>query len=257
MLEERTLNLINADIDRELEPAEQQELDSILESSSEARAMRAELLKLSNLLDNVPEQAPPEGLSNQILNQLAPSQPAFSFSLPRFFGSFQPLTAGLAFAAGLLFTVGFYEMTVESVASNNAASMVGTMVVGQDSGLNLLENNLHFSGEDFSGSVSLSENNGLYIMNFDLESTDRQEIKVGFESTGLSFGGIAEAPGTSDNIMDTVVVSGGTLRVVSQGRQQFAVFLRGSSPEQAVSAEMITIDFSNDSNLLDEGGSGS
>jgi hypothetical protein len=255
MLEERTLNLINADIDRELIPAEQQELDNILETSAEARAMRAEMLKLSNLLDSVPEQDPPAGLSSRILNQVAPSRQGFGFSLSNFFQSFQPVTAGLAFAAGLLITVGFYEMSPQGGAAHNTASMVGTMVVGQGSGMNLLENSLHFSGEDFSGSVSLSENGGLYILNFDLESTDRQEIKVGLDSTGLSFGGFAETPGIANHVMDTVVISGETLRVVSQGRQQFAVFLRGRDAEQAVAAELITIDFSSDSNLIDEGGS--
>lgn len=257
MLEERTLNLINADIDRELTVAEQDELDVILESSAEARAMRAELLKLSNLLDNAPLQTPPDGLTSRILNQLSPPHSAIKLSLGNFFRSFQPLTAGLAFAAGLLFTVGFYEMSQQGAPSTNAASMVGTMVVGQDTGLNLLANNLHFSGEDFSGTVSLSENSGLYVLNFDLDSRDRQEIKVGLDNTGLSFGGFAETPGTSKNVMDTVAISGGTLRVVSQGRQQFAVFLRGSSPEQSVSAELITIDFSGDSGLPGGEGSGS
>jgi len=107
MLEERTLNLINADIDRELTPAEQQELDSILETSAEARAMRAELLKLSNLLNSVPDQAPPIGLSSKVLDQLVP-RPSFPrLSLSSLFGTFQPVTAGLAFASGLLLTVGF------------------------------------------------------------------------------------------------------------------------------------------------------
>ena len=54
MLKERTLHLINADIDGELTADERADLDVILESSSEARAMRAELLRLSNLLDGQP-----------------------------------------------------------------------------------------------------------------------------------------------------------------------------------------------------------
>ncbi len=40
MLEQRTLELINAEIDGELGPKEQSELDGVLESSAEARAMR-------------------------------------------------------------------------------------------------------------------------------------------------------------------------------------------------------------------------
>jgi hypothetical protein len=252
MIEDRTLNLINADIDRELAPAEQQELDSILETSAEARAMRAELLRLSNLLDSMPEQAPPDGLSSRILNQFAPRR---KFSLSNLFESFQPVTAGLAFAAGLLLTVGYYEMSPNGMSSNDTASMVGTMVAGHDSPLNLLENSLYFKGDDFSGSVSLSENNGLYVLNFDLDSTERQEIRVGLDQTGLSFGGFAETPGISDNVMDSVIISGQTLRVVSQGQQQFAVFLRGSGSDQAVAAELITIDFSSDNNLQSVDGS--
>jgi hypothetical protein len=247
MLEERTLNLLNADVDGELTPAEKQELDSILESSAEARAMRAELLKFSNLLNGMPEQAPPADLSGRILGQLAPRRTVTRFSLSSLFASFQPVTTGLAFAAGLLLTVGFYEMSPQSMSSMDTAGMVGTMVAGQDNGLNLLENDLYFSSDDFSGRVSLSENNGLYVLNFDLDSTDRKEIKVGLDLTGLAFGGFAETPGLSDKVVDTVMISGGTMRVVSQGRQQFAVFLRGRSPEQAVAAELITIDFSNDS----------
>ena len=72
MLEERTIHLINADIDGELGPGEREDLEAILESSPEARAMRAELLRLSNLLDSVPEQSPPPGLSQQVLNQITP-----------------------------------------------------------------------------------------------------------------------------------------------------------------------------------------
>jgi len=252
MLDERTLNLINADVDGELALAEQQELDSILETSAEARAMRAEMLRLSNLLDSVPKQAPPDGLSSQILRQLAPRR---MFSLAGLFGSFQPVTAGLAFAAGLLMAVGYYEMSPQEMGSTDTASMVGTMVGGQKTGLNLLKNNLYFTSDDFSGSVSLNENNGLYVLSFDLDSKDRQEIKVGLDQTGLSFGGFAETPGKSDKVMDSVILSGGTLRVVSQGQQQFTVFLRGSSPDQAIAAELITIDISSDMNLQNVDGS--
>jgi len=252
MLDERTLNLINADVDGELNLAEQQELDRILEISAEARAMRAELLRLSNMLNSVPKQELPDGLSGRILSQIAPRR---AFSLGSLFESFQPVTAGLAFAAGLLMAVGYYEMSPQGMAFNDTSSMVGTMVGGQEAGLNLLKNNLYFKSDDLSGSVSLSENNGLYVLNFDLDSTDRQEIKVGLDQTGLSFGGFAETPGASNTVMDSVIFSGGTLRVVSQGQQQFAVFLRGSSPDQVIAAELITIDISSDKNLQNVDGS--
>ena len=88
MLEERTLHLINADIDGELTADEREDLDVILESSSEARAMRAELLRLSNLLDSQPEQLPPPDLAKQILNKLAPPPRSSNFSLSGLFAFF-------------------------------------------------------------------------------------------------------------------------------------------------------------------------
>ncbi len=142
-------------------------------------------------------------------------------------------------------------------ASSDSASMVGTMLAGQTGGMNLLENNLQFSGDDFSGTVSLIENDGLYVLNFELDSVDQKQVKVGLASTGLSFGGFAETSGDSNDVVGAVMITGGVVRVVSQGRKQFSVFLRENSPEQAVSAELITIDFSNDDGRLDNGGFGS
>ena len=250
MLEERTLHLINTDIDGELTAAERAELDVILESSSEGREMRVELLRLSNLLDSLPEQSPPPDLSKRILNNLAPPPRASNFSLSGLFASFQPATAGMAFAAGLLLTVGFYELSPNGRSSSETASMVGTMVASQPGSHDLIKNDVLLKGDGFSGTVSLRNNEGVYILNFDLDSKDMTEIEVGLDRTGLSFGGFAETVSDADKVFETVTMSGGTLRVVNQGRQQFAVFLRVNSPEQAIDAGSITIDFSRDGDRL-------
>ena len=253
MLEERTLHLINADIDGELTADEREDLDVILESSSEARAMRAELLRLSNLLDSQPEQLPPPDLLKQILNKLAPPPRASNFSRSGLFASFQPATAGLAFAAGLLLTVGFYELSPNGPSASETASMVGTMVANQSGSQDLLKHDVILKGDGFSGAVSLRSNDGVYILNFDLDSRDLMEIEVGLDRTGLSFGGFAETRSDADKVLNTVTMSGGTLRVVNQGRQQFAVFLRVNSPEPAIDAGLITIDFSSDGDRPYEG----
>ena len=58
MLDTRALELINAEIDGELAADEHAELRALLASSAEARAMQADLQRLSNLIDSVPEQVP-------------------------------------------------------------------------------------------------------------------------------------------------------------------------------------------------------
>jgi anti-sigma factor RsiW len=157
MLEERTLHLINGDLDGELSPSEKNELNAILESSPEARAMKQELQKLNNLLDAVPDLPPPPGLTEQVLNRMAPSMPRAPFSLARFFGAFQPASAGLAFAAGLLIAIGFYEFSPRSLSPSDTASMVGAMVA-QDAGEGvLLKHDVAFRGDGYSGKISLRD----------------------------------------------------------------------------------------------------
>jgi len=249
MITERTMQLINADIDGELSLAEQSELESTLESSAEARAMKAELLKLNNLMSSLPEQQPPADLNNRILQNIKLPLHKAPFAFSGWFASFQPATAGLAFAAGLLFTVGFYELSSDRLATGDPASMVGTMVAGQGSGPALLKNDMILKGEGFSGSISLRESAGVYVLNFDLDSEDRTEVEVGLDHTGFTFGGFAEVKGDAKTVFDSVTMSGGALRVVNQGHQQFAVFLRKNGAGKPAQAESITIDFSSTDRL--------
>lgn len=226
MLEQRVIELINADIDGEIGQAEKAELETILESSAEARLMRVELLKLSNLLDNEPEVDPPAELSDQILTRLTPNRGKAAFSLSGLISSFQPVTAGVAFAAGLMLAVGFYELSPVNPESADTAGMVGTMVMSQPKSPAFLENDLVYRAEGFVGQISLRDKDGLHVLNFDLESEDRTEIEVSLHDTGYIFGGFAQPDDGADETIDTVAISGGTLRVVNQGSQHFAVFLR-------------------------------
>lgn len=245
MINERTLELINADVDGELRPEEQPELEAALEASEEARALRAELLKLTNLMDSLPAQQPPAGLKRRILQGIRLPARKTSFSLSTWFGSFQPAPAGLAFAAGLLLTVGFYELSSDRLGSDDAVSMVGTMVAGQGVGPGFMKNDMVLEGDGFSGTISFREGSGIHMLNFDLSSETATEVNVGLENTGFAFGGFAEVQGDSDKVFESVTMSGGALRVVNQGHQQFAVFLREKGAGKPVQIESITIDFSN------------
>ena len=249
MISERILELINADVDGELRPEDQSELDAALESSAEARAMKSELQKLSNLIDSLPPQQPPRSLGNQILNGIKLPSKMSSFSLSSWFSSFQPATAGFAFAAGLLMTVGFYEFSAERVTSGDSASMVGTMIAGQGSGPELLTNNMYLKGDGFAGTISLRESSGIYVLNFDLESETSTEVMVGLDRTGFEFGGFAEIQSDENRVFESVTMSGGALRVVNQGRQQFAVFLREDGAGKPAQPESISIDFSSSDRL--------
>lgn len=231
MLDKRVLDLINAEIDGELAPEQGEELGSLLESSAEARAVKAELQRLANLLNAQPEQEPPAGLAARIMEQIRlPARDTTSepkFSLAGLLASFQPAQAGLAFAAGLLLTVGFYEATQIGGESVDLSQVVGTMVANPAGSAAQTQHrdSLSITGPGLSGTVSLGQISDYMVLNFDLESAHRTEIEVGLAEAGLGFGGIAHASAAGNAGDETYEVSGGALRVVSQGRQVFSVFL--------------------------------
>jgi hypothetical protein len=243
MISERILELINADMDGELRPEDQSELDAALESSAEARAVRSELQKLSNLMDNLPPQQPPGGLGSRIARNIELPKPESSFSLSSLFSSFQPATAGVAFAAGLLLAAGFYEFSSERAVPGDSASMVGTMIAGKRHAPEFLKNDMQLKGDGFSGTISLRETSGIYILNFDLESEINTEVKVGLDKTGFAFGGFADIQGDENKVLESVMMSGGAMRVLNQGHQQFAVFLREDEAGKPVQPGSISIDF--------------
>lgn len=223
MLTERALQLINAEIDGELGPGEREELDAVLESSTDARAMKAELQKLANLLDAAPALEPPAGLSNRILDLVAGPEKKPILSLSGLFSSFQPATAGLGFAAGLMATVLVYEWSPGPMPVSDTTRMVGTMVAGQQVASARQLDAITVEAAGVAGEVTLSSSGNMLVLEFDIESAEPAQIEVALDKAGLEFGGIALSGNTTQQ--DSYQVSGGTLRVVNQGRQAFTVFL--------------------------------
>jgi hypothetical protein len=244
MLDKHAFELINAGLDRELESAGSGELDSLLESSDEARAARAELLKLTNILDSQPQLLPPSELSQSILEQIKLPRGGKSFSFQGLFSSFQPAIAGAAFAAGVLLSVMVYEMSPRHASDGDLSSMVGSMVAGRNESSFGQVDALAIEQSGLNGSVTLRESQGVVMLDFDMESTQQIEIKLGLAEAGLAFAGIVQAAGLPENVNESYEVSGGTLSVVNQGRQTFTVFLReGTSVKPS---KEISIEFSSD-----------
>jgi len=226
MLEEHALELINAEIDGELGPEERAELDALLEASEPARALRAELRKLANLLDGLPEEVPPADLAGRILEDINLPERRPAFSLSRLFASVQPATAGFAFAAGLLLAVGFYELSPGDRFAVDTSNMVGTMVMNPKSDVARQTDTMTVQAPGISGTVSISVSGEFKILSFDLASAEQTEIQIALAETGLGFGGIAHGPVVNTAGVDYYEVSGGSLRVVNEESHPFTVYLR-------------------------------
>ena len=225
MLNERALYLINAEIDGALESGEKAELQAMLNSSEDARVMRAELMKLASLLDETPEQQPPVDLVRRVLEQLPAPSRRRAFSLSAFFAPLRPVPTAAAFAAGLLAAIGFYELSVTDRPTADISNMVGTIVASRQGAETLPRDILELAAPGLSGTMSLDVQGDVFVVDVDVNSSQPIEIELGLAESGLAFGGLARA-GTVSAGDEFYQVSGGALRVVSQGRQSFFVFLR-------------------------------
>jgi hypothetical protein len=231
MLTERTLQLINAELDGELGPGEREELDALLEASADARAMRAELQKLEKMMDAVPSLTPPPQLSERILDRLALPRRRFNFDFTGMFASFQPATAGVAFAAGLLATVAVYEWAPSGHLPLNTSGMVGTMVAGQQVDAMTSLDSYTISRPGMKGTLRLIGGDKLLALEVDVDSARPSEIEIILDEAGVVFGGIALGADGQGQKSEFYEVSGGTVRVVNQGRQTFTIFLPISARE--------------------------
>jgi hypothetical protein len=238
MLDQNIIELINADIDGELSPNELSELEAVFESSPEAVQYRVELLELNGALDDLPDLDPPASLTHRILGQVHLPAKQNPVNLQGFFARYNPIAAGLAFAAGLLVTVGIYEMGSRKLMLNDTVSMVGTMVAGDQVGVPGQGKELSFDLDNLSGTVSLSLNETGQALEFDLNSDKTFEIELDLENAGLMVIGFAQDDRGDGSLIETLEILGGTMRVVNQGRHHFVVFLRNSPNSKNQSKEL-------------------
>jgi hypothetical protein len=236
MQNEHTKELINAAVDGALTDAELDQLESLLAESSEARDLKQDLERVLELIDKTPGVEPPRGLSQKILESVDLPARRTKFDWRGLWPQARPATYGLAFAAGLVMAVAFYELTPVLTTPQDLASLVGTMASNKQIDGIRQQETLSIDLEQIQGSVSLRTGAEVMMLEFNLDSIDAIEIRVGLEGSGLTFGGFASTESRSDSDIDTLRVSGGTLRVVNQGRQFFTMFLRESAGQQGDAA---------------------
>ena len=240
MLNEHEIYLINAGIDGELDASEQGELEALLAASEEARTMHAELLKLSNILAAAPDQQPPEDLAGVILDRAAPRQ---VFSLRSVFSAFQPATAGVAFAAGLLATVAVYEWSPGPGDRSVHEQMAGTLVAGREAENSKPVDSLDWQAGGHTGKLLLRRQGDLSVLDVEVLGEGPLEISFSLDDAGLGFGGIMMGQTESTTENQHYEVSGGALRVTSQGAQKFTLFLP-AAVQQADSGKAIRVEVS-------------
>lgn len=230
-LDQHILYLVNRSVDGEISATEQEELDSLLITSPEVRDLHDELEKVSNLLDAVPEIEPPEYLKSAIERQVRlPGQEYKKIQKSAGWGTgwlkASWLGTGLALAAGVVLTVGVYQMDSEPMIDRDGASMVGTIAKrGPHGQAGDLLDSLQLNTSRLNGLVELRNKDNLFTLSFQLNTAEPTGVVIDFAGRGLEFDDVVGAQ--SDD--DIVAIKDGSIRLDVQDKQPYTVILKRTS----------------------------
>lgn len=190
MLDDRMLELLNAEIDGELSAAERAELSSRLLESSEVRTVREELRRVSDELAQIPLVDSPAGLLESILAAAPLPQPA---PRGRAVWSAPPLRYAAAFFVGLLVSAIAFE-TMRDQPGISIEETAGTMANPPKLARGVVADTLKVDLPEVRGTVSLFRSASTRVVEFDLAAKlpvdvvvthDGHEARLsGFGSTG-------------------------------------------------------------------------
>ena len=252
-VDQHVQQLLNGSIDGDLSAAEQKELDHLLTSSQSVHDLNNELRTVAHLLDDLPEIEPPQYLQDTIERQVGlPVQSGKAADRDRFLGAWLNanwLRTGLALAAGVVLTVGVYEMGFEPIPAGDTANMTGTIAPnGPANNQGVLLDRIQLDSEVLNGRVELRVNDDLFTLDVKLKSDIPSEVVVNFGGRGLEF----DSVNSRQNTADTVSILGGSIRLASNGEQHYLLNLRRVPGTESVAAPLELDVFAN-SQLIKQG----
>ena len=227
-VDERTIELINADIDGEISADERDELQSLLRDNPEAQAMQQELSALCSELDGMESLEPPTHLKHAIIDQVISSKTAAPahgsswtdvFAMPMF-------RHAAAFAAGVVMTAALINSNqISDTAFDDVSGLVGTIA---DVDLPVRQT-IDLTSVELAGVVRIRQGERLTMLDFDLTASGTVNIVAAFPAQQVQFRGFAQL----ENENTSVTADAGTVNLEMNGKNRYALFLQHSEPEEA------------------------
>jgi hypothetical protein len=220
-IEQKTIDLINADIDGEIEHADKSALDEILAENDEARTLHSKLAALAGSIESIEPVSPPPHLRHVIMNSVNPTttraeSPGF---LQTLFAS-PALRYSSTFAAGVLLTLSIVSSDqISNRAFDDVTGLVGTI---SDPISGNLVNTVAVDDAEVAGKVSLRTSGSMLILDFDLVANSPVEIEADYADRTIWFNGFAqlESSGT------TISAKSGSVTLGMEGKRRYAVYLQ-------------------------------
>jgi hypothetical protein len=226
MIDEKTLELIHAEIDGELPEQHRAELSRHLLSSPEARAAREELRRVCALLDRVQPVEPPPDLRASILGAVKlPGSAAGTQGPQRFWAPPGILRYAAVFAGGLIVSAIAFQVGLDREGGLDVSQVAGTMVSQDPVASTKAVDTVNVALEQVRGSVSLFRSPTMRVVEFDLAARQPVEVVVvhdgqearftGFGQTGAGgnqrYALVLDGPGQEGAPIELRFLSSGTL----------------------------------------------
>lgn len=217
MIEQRTLELIHAELDGELDAAERLELQQRIDADPEAGAMQAQLAKMAHALGRLPPVAPPAGLQQQILQATRPSAKVLPFRERRQ----QFVRYAMALAAGMIIATVGIGFSGGSHLALDSDQLVGT-IGGRSDAPAAPTSQVALQAPGLTGSVGLAQVDGRWQLVFDLSSDQPVTVTAAYADAAFRLGGYTQ----QDPGVGLFSATPGRVDFVNQGTQHLALFLQ-------------------------------
>lgn len=227
-IEQKYIDLINADIDGEIDHADKDELDAFLLESDEARALQVELASLCGSIESLEPESPPPHIRHVIMNSVKPT-PAKAESP----GFLQVLLATPAlkysatFAAGaLLALTAITSDQFSNRALDDVTGLVGTISNPINSEF---LNKVAVDNSKVAGQISLRSTGPMLILDFDLVANGLVSIEVDYPGRTIWFNGFGQLESSDTSIS----VKAGGVSLSMEGKRRYAVYLHNEGEQLA------------------------
>jgi len=252
MTEQREQELVSASIDGELNGDERIELDSLLESSSEARELKTELEQLDSLLNELPDLDPPPSLQASIMAKSAPRPTESSTSALGWLRDLVPgsgLRYVLATGAGALIALIVIGGQPLDPGPFDYSQMVGTMSPGAAQNSGDVIDSYAFSAGAIAGQMQLRRVGDAMFLDIEADTEQPMDIAADFGNAGLSPDLVAQVDGRAESI----AIAGQAMQVQTSGKQRLTILLRRVNDARTAGEAEISLEISSEGRVLDTG----
>jgi hypothetical protein len=241
MIDDRTIELINKELDSLNSETESKELETLLSENDEALKYYDELLRAASVLKRIQEVEPPSFLKTQILNSIkslpVPKKVGFLDGIFTIFRQRPVARYAVVFACGLC--VGILLLVVADPWHQDeipdTAKVSGTMIVPADVSHLPKIDSVTVDGSGFRGMFKTLRGDGTITVECAVASTENLRLEMSADQEELKFVAINRLGGTDNDVMAT---GGRVIFTGTKSEHGLITYTELAAPRQPIEVRM-------------------